>query len=529
MCDGQDLVGMFSAAVLALEKRAAELNSLNVFPVPDGDTGTNMLLTMRSAVGEAARISNGNASDVARAIAHGALMGARGNSGVILSQILHGLASTLDGKESLEGDDLVAGLTEGSRLAYRAVSQPVEGTMLTVIKDSSAAAQGAVDREDLCGVLEETVSAAKDSVARTPTLLPVLRDAGVVDAGGLGLYVILEGLLRYLRGEADEDHEPAGAQAVEAPGKVVGRGEPFYGYCTEFMIEGEHLVVGEIRSRIEAIGESVVVVGDENVVRVHVHTLDPGTAIGAGSSFGRLSHVKVEDMDEQHESFIAAKRSAPVSVAIVAVVSGDGLRDVFESLGATAVVPGGATMNPSVEELLRAVEAVPSDKAVLLPNDRNVVLGARQVRGLTSKRVEIVPTETVPQGVAALLAFNYEASLDVNIEAMEKARQAVKTVEVTRAVRSAKVGDVSMEEGQAIAFVDGELVGVGESVPELVKDVLDGTDMEDSEIVTVYYGADTEAAEAEEVAETVRRKHPHLEVEVISGGEPYYHYIVSVE
>ncbi|MDY6918033.1 MAG: DAK2 domain-containing protein [Chloroflexota bacterium] len=529
MCDGKDLVGMFNAAVVCLERRAAELNSLNVFPVPDGDTGTNMLLTMRSAVSEAARVTNGNASQVARAIAYGALMGARGNSGVILSQILQGLASSLDGKESLEGGELVAGLAEGTRLAYKAVSQPVEGTILTVVKDSWVAAEGASDGNDLRGVLEATVIAAKDSVARTPTLLADLRDAGVVDAGGLGLYVILEGLVLYLRGELDQAQELPAPASVEAVGTGSGGDGSFYGYCTEFMIEGQGLSADEVRARIEAIGESVVVVGDGNVVRVHVHAADPGTAISIGSSMGRLSHVKIDDMDEQHEHFVAFKQRSPVGVAIVAVVSGEGLKDVFESLGATAVVPGGSTMNPSVEELLRAVEAVPSDEAVLLPNDRNVVLGAERVRSLSSKRVEVVPTETIPQGVAALLAFNYELGLDANIEAMEKARQAVKTIEVTRAVRPAKIGDFSMEAGQAIAFLNGDLVAVGDSVPDLVKDMLERMDMEESEIVTIYYGADTGAAEAEGVAEMVRGKYPHLEVEVISGGEPYYHYIVSVE
>ena len=279
VCSGQDLFGMFGAAVACLEKSAAELNSLNVFPVPDGDTGTNMLLTMRSAVTEASRCAESNASTVAAAIAHGALMGARGNSGVILSQILHGLASKLDGKDSLEGRDLVAGLAEGSRLAYRAVSNPVEGTILTVIRESSDAARVASVGNDLRDILEATVSAAKDSVGRTPSLLAVLREAGVVDAGGLGLYVILDGFLRYLRGEMSEEYVVSQQVQIEVPRVTTGE---LYGYCTEFMIEGQGLKLDDIRGRLEEIGESGVVVGDEKVARVHVHCMDPGPAINIG-------------------------------------------------------------------------------------------------------------------------------------------------------------------------------------------------------------------------------------------------------
>ena len=521
------MVGMFTAAVVCLENSASELNSLNVFPVPDGDTGTNMLLTMRSALAEASRCSDGSASDVARAVAHGALMGARGNSGVILSQILHGLASKLDGKDRLAGGDLVTGLTEGSSLAYRAVSNPVEGTILTVIRESSDAARAASVSNDIQDILDATVTAARDSVSRTPSLLPVLKEAGVVDAGGLGLYIILEGFLRYLRGEMNERYDVSRYVPVDMP--TMASEEPLYGYCTEFMIEGQGLKLEDIRARLEKIGESVIVVGDENAVRVHFHCPDPGPAITYAASLGRLHQVKIDDMDEQHEEFVAAKRAPAVDIAIVGVVSGEGLTEVFHSLGAIAVVPGGQTMNPSIEELLHAVEVAPSDKVILLPNNANIVLGAEQVRGLSAKRVEIVPTETIPQGVSALLAFSQDADMESNVEAMEAARLGVRTVEVTTAVRPASIGDFSMKKGQAVGFLDGELVAVGDSVRDLVAEMLGGMDLGESEIVTIYYGADTEAGEAEGVAEMLRRKHPNLEVEVIPGGEPHYHYIVSVE
>lgn len=526
-CNGEDLVGMFNAALVWLERSAEEINSLNVFPVPDGDTGTNMLLTMRSAISEASRSTNESAASVARALAHGALMGARGNSGVILSQILRGLATTLDEKECLEGRDLVAGFMEGSNLAYKAVSRPVEGTILTVIREASAAAREVSATNNLGNIMQATVSAAKDSVARTPSLLPVLREAGVVDAGGLGLYVIFEGFLRYLRGEVREAHETPQPIPIEFPRVAIG--ERAYGYCTELMIEGQNLSIDGIRDRLESIGESVLVVGDEKTVRIHVHTFDPGAAISYTTSLGTLRQVKVQNMDEQHEEFLAMQQLPSIEIATVAVASGDGLMEVFRSLGATAVVSGGQSMNPSTEELLRAVESVPSDKVIILPNKHNIVLGAEQVKGLSAKRVEIVPTETIPQGVAALLAFNYETDVEANIAVMKKARLAVKTVEVTTAVRPAKFGNLAMKKGQAIAFLDGELVAVGNSIPRVVNKVLDQIDLMESEIVTIYYGADTESAEAEGIGEALRQKYPHLEVETIHGGQPHYNYIVSVE
>ncbi len=527
-CSGQDLLEMFGSATVWLERNAAYINSLNVFPVPDGDTGINMLLTMRSAVAEASRATKESASAVAHAIAHGALMGARGNSGVILSQILRGLAAMLDEKECLEGSDLAAGLLEGSSFAYKAVSHPVEGTILTVIREASAAAQGVSATNNLCAIMEATASAAKDSVARTPFLLAVLREAGVVDAGGLGLYVIFEGFLCYLRGEVDgyEIREPISAGQV---GAGVSEAERSYGYCTEFMIEGQDLNSDRIRERLEAIGESVLVVQDENLVRAHVHTFEPEAALSYATSLGTLSQVRVQNIDEQHEEFVALEKPPQIEIATAAVASGEGMGEVFRSLGVTAVIPGGQTMNPSTKELLQAVESVPSDKVILLPNNPNVVLVAEKARELSTKSVAIVPSGTIPQGVAALLAFNNGADLEANVAVMKEAISAVRTVEVTTAVRSARFGELVMKEGQAIAFLDGKLVAVGDRIPQLVCEVLSQIDLSGSEIVTIYYGADTEGAEAKGLAEALRQKYPHLEVEAIYGGQPHYNYILSLE
>jgi DAK2 domain fusion protein YloV len=519
---------MFGSASAWLERNAAHINSLNVYPVPDGDTGINMLLTMRSAVAEASRADDDSASTVVRAIAHGALMGARGNSGVILSQILRGLAVPLDGKELLEGGDLAEGLAAGSELAYKAVSHPVEGTILTVIREASTAARGASATNDLCAILEATAAAAKDTVARTPSMLSVLREAGVVDAGGLGLYVILEGLLRHLRGDVDECETGGTISAAHLEVNADGE-EHCYGYCTEFMIEGQGLSPSAIRGHLEDVGESVLVVADEDFVRAHVHTPDPDAVLEYASSLGKLHQVKVQNMDEQHEDFITMEGRPKAGTATVAVASGQGMEEVFRSLGVSVVVPGGPTMNPSTEELLRAVRAVAADRVVILPNDPNIVLTANQVCGLSDKQVAIVPTKTIPQGVAAILALGSDDNLEDNVAAMERAASAVRTVEITAAVRSSKVGDLVMEKGQAIALLDGELVAVADHIPQLVDDVLSGMDLSGSEIITVYHGADTDSAEAGELAESLRRRYPHLEVEPIFGGQPHYNYIISVE
>ncbi len=535
---GEDLKGMFAAATEWLEKSAAEIDSLNVFPVPDGDTGTNMFLTMRSTIEEAYRSPDESASRVCEALAHGALMGARGNSGVILSQIFRGLARGLKDKESVSGSDLAGALREASLAAYKGVSQPVEGTILTVIREAAAAAQEAAakDSSDLVSIMEATVAAAKESVLKTPSLLPVLREAGVVDAGGQGLFVILEGVLRFLKGETEQmqyqrPYIVPGAMPTAISKPPRAEYELYYGYCTEFLIKGQRLNPDKIRKKLEKKGESLMVVGDESTVRVHIHTFEPGAIISYATSLGMLHGVRIRNMDEQHEEFVAAQRASVPSlgIAIVAVVSGEGLCDVFRSLGVSTIVPGGKTMNPSTKELLRAVELAPSDRVIILPNNSNIIPVARQIQSMSAKRVEIVPTETIPQGVSALLAFDREGDLETNVAAMERARATVRTVEVTTAVRSTKVAGLKVKKGQAIGFLDHELVAVGTSKVEVLHKVLLKAGLAESELVTIYYGADTQKAEAEAVAQDIRQNSPGIEVELIYGGQPNYDYIVSVE
>ncbi|MBA7473784.1 MAG: DAK2 domain-containing protein [Dehalococcoidia bacterium] len=535
---GQELREMFAAATGWLEKSSAEIDALNVFPVPDGDTGTNMLLTMRSTIEEAYRAPDHSASAVAHAMAHGALMGARGNSGVILSQILRGLAQSLTEKESLTATDLAGALQESAVMAYKGMSNPVEGTMLTVIKDIATAVQAEVagDDGDVVAVMETAVNAAGESVANTPNLLDVLRQAGVVDAGGQGLHTIFDGALRYLKGEMEQMRfrKPqiivTDMHATKLP-QMIAADEIPYGYCTEFLLKGEKLDTDKMRKKLEKKGESLIVVGDEATARVHIHTLEPGDVISYASSLGTLHQVSIRNMDEQHHDYLEIQkdRGPAVDTAIVAVVAGEGLADVFTSLGVTAIVPGGQTMNPSTKDLLQAVEEAASDKVIILPNNKNIVATANQVQSLTEKKIEVVPTTTIPQGVAALLAFDYEANLESNIQIMTRAMATVKTIEICRAVRSAKLEDLKIKKKQPIGFLDGDMVVVGESGLEVLNKMLSKLNLSKVEVITIYYGADTKSAEAEQVASDIRSRYPQLQIEVVRGGQPHYNYIISIE
>jgi len=536
--NGQDLREMLDAATTWLEKSVSDIDALNVFPVPDGDCGTNMLLTMRSTIEEAYLAPDRSASAVAQAMAKGALMGARGNSGVILSQIWRGLAQGLAEKESLTGSDLADALQESSTMAYKGLSNPVEGTILTVVREAAAAAQeqASSGSNDLISVMEATVSAANESVANTPTLLPVLREAGVVDAGGQGLYTILEGALHYLKGETEQIQlrkPQMVASSVPLPVRLpqMAVSEVPYGYCTEFMLKGEELDLDKIRLRLEKKGQSLIVVGDESTVRVHIHTLDPGNVIHYVTSLGTTHKVSIRNMDEQLQDFLELQkeRMPATDMAIIAVVSGDGLADVFRSLGVAAIVPGGQTMNPSTKDLLQAVESVASDKVIILPNNINIVLTAEQVQSVTAKSIEVVPTETIPQGVAALLAFDYEAEFETNAQIMREAKSAVKSVEVTRAIRPVRLGGLDIKRKQAIGFLEGDLVAVSDSATDALNKVLARVNLDEAEVITIYYGADTKLAEAEKVSADLREQHPQLQVEVVRGGQPHYNYIVSIE
>ncbi len=541
--DGQTFKQLVRAALAWLQHHQAAINALNVYPVPDGDTGTNMVLTMQSAWTEIKDSPDRNVGKIVHQMAHGALMGARGNSGVILSQIWRGFARSLDTKEVYRAQDLAAACREAAATAYKGVVKPVEGTILTVAQAiADAATRAAEETEDLVRMLERMVFAAHEAVMLTPSLLPVLKEAGVVDAGGQGLFVILEGMLRYMRGESVAEDTYL-AESVDLITADLGPSEVGYGYDVQFLIVGQGLDVDTIRQRIMEMGECPLVVGDLTMVKVHVHVTDPGVPISYGASVGSLRDVIVEDMQAQYQDFIVerelprpASPSVSEEVGIVAVVMGEGLARVFQSLGANAIVYGGQTMNPSTQDLLEAIENVPLNQVILLPNNSNVILAAEQARDLLStthngatKSVAIVPSRSIPQGIAALLAINYQADFDSIVATMMSAMEDVETGEITTATRSATINGMEIASGQIIGLHNGELKVADTTVEGAVQALLREMNPAQREIITLYYGEAISEDAANALAQTLRQIWPDQEVEVIAGGQPHYHYILSVE
>jgi DAK2 domain fusion protein YloV len=559
--DGQDLKKALLVAAAWLEEHREAINALNVFPVPDGDTGSNMSATMQAAIRQIVDSEETSAGVIAAKLAHGALLGARGNSGVILSQTLRGLAQGLDKKNTFSAPDLAAALQEASRLAYRAVIKPVEGTILTVVRESAEAAQRSAERgDDLVGMLQEVVTTARQSVANTPDLLPILKQAGVVDSGGQGFCTILEGVWRYVRGEANipDTTVVAGSNNATAMASLAGIAQPTssetqpkkgrvtieeeFGYEVVFLLRGEGLDVERIRQTITDMGGvSTVVAGDEKMLKVHTHTQTPGKILDYGVGLGSLLDINIENLQEQSLTYAAeseaehaAEEETPgpalhAEIATVAVIAGAGFEKVFRGLGVSAIIPGGQTMNPSTEEILAAVEAVNADKVIILPNNGNVILSAQQVPHLTSKEIYIVPTDTMPQGIAALLGFNFDADFTSNCEAMTEAAKNIQTAEITTAVRSAYIGGVRVREGDFIGLINGNLTVAGQSMELVIQDTLQRMDIDRYEMVTLYYGEDVTSQQAQETAKRIKGRHSHLEIEVVDGGQPYYAYIFSAE
>ncbi len=536
--DGQTLKEMFASGAAWLQKSAPDINAINVFPVPDGDTGTNMVLTMEFALQEAKLSSDTEVSAVAKSLARGALMGARGNSGVILSQFFRGLAKGLAGKSQFSGRDFARALAEAAQAAYKGIVNPVEGTILTVLKDASKAAQEAAKNDDnLVTVLEAAVKEAEESVARTPSLLPVLKDAGVVDAGGQGLYTLLEGTLQFLKGEAPkmQYRRPrlvaAKIELVPRVAHMPTQLETPYGYCTNFVLEGRNLNLSKIEKDLKKKGQSLIITGDDTLVRIHIHSFDPGEILGYATKLGKLHEITINNMDDQYAQFIKMQRERmpQVDIAMVAVATGDGFFKLLSSLGNIIIVPCGRTMNPSVRELLQAVESAPSNNVILLPNNKNIVSAASQLQPLTRKKLRVVATKNIPQGIAAALAFNYELDIEQNAQAMEEAISRVHVIAITRAVRGTHLGGLEIKKGQFIAILNDEaLIARADKVLDVIPEALNKAEAAKAEIITVYYGAEAKEAEAKAIAQEIRERY-HTEVQVYYGGQPHYNYIVSLE
>jgi len=535
---GDDLLGMFAAAQDYLAKHAAQVDALNVFPVPDGDTGTNMLLTLKAMEQQAPHLQGRGAGDVAAAIAHETMMGARGNSGVILSQFFLGMARGLEGHADFGAQELVFALTAAVAQAYKGVSKPVEGTMLTVARVAAETAQRSLAEGIVtpAEVWDAACRGARDALAQTPEQLPVLKQAGVVDAGGLGLLAMLEGAWGYLHGQAPRPLElPAGFTAPKE-GYLAATAEEAFGYCTQFVIQGQALDVTAARRRLEAMSVSTIVVGDQTAIMVHAHAADPGPLISYGVSLGSLSRVKIEDMDRQHQGFMALHHeqsrhvgTAEIALGVVAVAAGPGIERVFLEHGARAIVQGGQTMNPSARDLLDAVEQANASEVILLPNNGNIVGAARQAAALSARAIHVLPATTIPQGIAALLAFSENDDATTNVERMQQAIDGVRSGEVTRAVRSASIDGMDVREGQAIALLDGKLAAAGEGPLDVLLALCQEAGLQSGALVTLYWGGSATEAQANEAARRLRERFPEVEVEVLYGGQPHYEFLVGLE
>ena len=532
--DGAAYRALFEAGARCVEVYADAINALNVFPVPDGDTGINMVLTLRAAVSGAEGAEDGVAA-VSRAISRAALYGARGNSGVIMSQFLKGAAAGLEDCEECDGEALARSLASAADAGYQAVGKPVEGTMLTVMR---AAAEGAAQANaNPAQALRAAYEAAEVALAKTPEQLPVLAEAGVVDAGGQGVVAFLAGALGEIDGEPP-------ALAIDAPGASEGgpvisetflehAEDEMYGYCTQFIIEGEGLDPGAIQEQVMAAADSTVVVGDDRVVRVHVHAEDPGPLLSLGVRHGALAQINIQNMDAQHEEFVIrhghGDGAEPADFAVVAVAPSAAFERIFHDYGAAVVVSGGQTMNPSAAELAAAVKRANAQHVAILPNNPNIVMAANQAAELAETPCVVVPSRSIPQGVAAMIAVDHTQDAETNGALMREALAAVRSGEVTIAVRSTSIDGLPVAEGQALALLDDRFVGAFDSVSGAMAGLLERAEVEDGALVTLYRGADRSAEDAASDVEAIAQRWPGIEAELVEGGQPHYHYLVSVE
>lgn len=546
----------FLAGAKALEARKDYINELNVFPVPDGDTGTNMTMTIMAAVREINKITDVTVDNLCKAMSSGSLRGARGNSGVILSQIFRGFTKELKGLEYLEVTDLGNSIQHAADTAYKAVMKPKEGTILTVIK---AGAEKSVEllmegeSQDMVAFAEEVVAYMEDTLKRTPDMLPVLKQAGVVDSGGEGLMTFVRGALAALQGK-EVDLDISGVDAKASPAITTGSSEDAadikFGYCTEFIImleRDQDKVEKELKAYLQDIGDCVVVVADDEIVKVHVHTNHPGLAFEKALTYGSLTSMKIDNMREEHQEKLirdaetVAKQQAEEDQredepkehkadGFVVVSAGDGLSDIFKDLGADEVIEGGQTMNPSTEDILQAVEKVPADTVYILPNNGNIILAAEQARNLTEdKKVVVIPSTNIPQGIAAMINFMPGQPAEENTQQMTEEMSNVKSGQVTYAVRDTRMDGQEIKQGDYMGIADKKIVAVEKGLPEVTVELVEGMIDEESELVSLYYGADVTEKDAEAVADLILKDHDDLEVEVQYGGQPVYSYFVSVE
>lgn len=527
--DGQLLKDMFVGAANFLENNKEMLNSLNVFPVPDGDTGTNMSLTMQAAIKSIENSQTKNIEEIGSVISNGSLMGARGNSGVILSQILRGFSKALEGVEKINTTVLADALERGSKTAYRAVMKPIEGTILTVARES---AEKAVEiskvQKDIVLFLEAVISAGKISLDKTPEMLPVLKQAGVVDAGGKGFIVILEGMLSAINGEEVIYHNIDKSENKSLTSNISNEDIEF-GYCTEFIINNNKENSESFAKEIKDIGDSMMVVEGDGFIKVHVHTNNPGFILDKAVKVGELIDIKIDNMRYQHNNNFEAQIEEEKEYGFITVAMGDGIKNIFKDLNVDHIISGGQTMNPSTEDIVKAIDEINAKNIIVLPNNSNIILAANQAKELSDKNVIVLETKTVPQGISALLEFNEDLDAEDNIKNMTYAFKKLKTSQVTFSVRDTTLDGKEIKKDDILGINDGKLTCVGKNIEELTLELINKTLESDSELITVFYGEDITEEEGEKIIRALQKEHSDLDIELIYGGQPIYYYLIAIE
>lgn len=544
--DGEMLKKAFIGAANCLEENKEEVDALNVFPVPDGDTGTNMSLTVQSAIKEILNLNEYSVEKVALAASNGSLMGARGNSGVILSQLFRGLSNGLKGKENIDVKILAEAFKLASETAYKAVMKPTEGTILTVARGcAEKALELSKVEKDIIVFMHRVIEHGNYILNKTPEMLPVLKEAGVVDAGGKGLMIILEGSFKAATTNGVVRYESFATKTEEVHvDHDVSTGDIKYGYCTEFIVKNTNADVEEFKKELSHFGDSLMAVGGENIIKVHVHTNNPGIVLEKGLAIGDLNDIKIDNMRVQHRNLVIEdknqvdenkvieldkKKKEAKKYSFITVAMGEGLSDVFKDLNVDYIIPGGQTMNPSTEDIVNAVEKVEGEYVIILPNNGNIVLAAEQAMQISKRDIHVFPTKSIPEGVVALLTFDFEKDIDENLKAMELAVENVKTGQVTYAVRNTEFNGIKIKKDDIIGISKGEIVSNGEDKQKVALELIKKIADDDSEIITVFYGNEITEEEANELSEMIEDEVKDCDVEVVYGGQPLYYYIFSIE
>ena len=535
--DGKQVRNMFVSGANNLKNHKDLVDKLNVFPVPDGDTGTNMSLTISYAMKELSKVNDDDITNIGKSLAKGSLMGARGNSGVILSQIIRGFTKSIEGKDKLSSMDLANALKSGSDTAYKAVIKPIEGTILTVVRESGEYAVKAAKKEqDILKFLELVIKEANASLDRTPDLLKNLKDAGVVDSGGKGLVLIYEGMYEALKGNIikADGNSKINTSSSESAQSEINTEDIKFAYCTEFILESDKITYDKIRDIMLDYGDSLAVVGDEGVIKVHVHTNEPGSVLQEALKYGQLITIKIENMKVQHENILIENQTAvsqePMKeYGFIATSMGSGLADIFKDFGVDYIIEGGQTMNPSTEDFMKAIDSINAENIIILPNNSNIIMAANQAKALSDKNIIVIPSKTVPQGFTSLVSFNADASVEENEATMLEALSIVKSGQVTYAVRDTIMNDIEVKEGNFIGIGEGKLLSAGESKDDITLGLIEKLVDEDSAIITLFYGEDISEHEANNFKNMLEEKYEDIDVELYYGGQPIYYYLISVE